>query len=275
MVLSCLARAFAFIYASIVLANTVAAGSLCQAVSAPAYYWPLAQGHPYNPDYAAFKLSRVETVVFPGPLAKEPGESDALYTARIFAFQTMVKDLRANGIRVLGYISTNYGDRPLSDVNADIARYRQIFKGLQVIDGYFLDETSTDPAKLAFYKLVARTIQRGDGGYIMLNPGTYPPTAELFKIGDVIVAFEGTAAAHSALIAPTYAATLPSSKIAHIVHTAPDTVQAVRAIVAKARSMNAQYVFVTHMSAAPGVNTFGVLPKQLPKLEIEIGLACD
>ncbi len=260
---------------SLLTAPVASASSLCQAISAPAYYWPLANGQSYNPDYAALKLSRVETVIFPGPLSQDPGETDAVYQARIDAFRAMVKDLRASGIRLLGYVSTSYGNRTLTTVRADIARYRQLFAGQYAIDGFFLDETATISAKLPYYKALAVTIRRGAGGYIMLNPGAYPTIPDLFKIGDVTVAFEGTAADYAAAVSPSYAATLPASKIAHIVHTAPDTVQAVRDIVTKARSLNAQYLFVTHLSAAPGVNTFGTLPNQLSKLESEIGLACQ
>lgn len=269
------AAASALAALSLSMAPAAGASSLCQAIGAPAYYWPLADGQAYNPDYAALKLSRVETVIFPGPLSQDAGESDTVYQARIAAFRAMVKDLRASGIRLLGYISTSYGNRPLATVRADIARYRQLFAGQYAIDGFFLDETATISAKLPYYKNLAGTIRSRAGGYIMLNPGVYPTIPDLFRIGDVTVAFEGTAATYATATAPAYARTLPASKIAHIVHTAPDTVPAVQAIVTKSRELNAQYLFVTHLSAAPGVNTFGALPNQLSKLESEIGLACQ
>ena len=54
--------------------------------------------------------------------------------------------MKAAGVRVLGYVHTSYGKRPIAEVQAEIDRYDKWYKP----DGIFFDEVTTDASGLAY-----------------------------------------------------------------------------------------------------------------------------
>jgi hypothetical protein len=133
------------------------------------------------------------------------------------AYGEAVRTLQAAGIRVLGYVPTTYGARPLANVLADVRRYLAWYG----VDGIFFDETSADGALLPYYR--AMSLQaRGDADrVVVLNPGV-PPAAGYFDIADVVVTFEGSYAAYASAMeaTPDWLRRMRSDRIAHLVYGA-------------------------------------------------------
>jgi hypothetical protein len=133
------------------------------------------------------------------------------------AYGEAVRTLQAADIRVLGYVPTSYGGRPLADVLADVRRYLAWYG----VDGIFFDETSSDAALLPYYRALSRQARGGTGRLVVLNPGV-PPAAGYFDVADVVVTFEGTYAGYASAMAatPDWLRELRPDRVAHLVYDA-------------------------------------------------------
>ncbi|MFD3571987.1 spherulation-specific family 4 protein, partial [Streptomyces sp. NPDC058667] len=67
------------------------------------------------------------------------------------AFAEAAGRLKAAGVRLLGYVDTDYGRRPHAEVVTDLLRHRDWYG----TDGAFLDQVATAPDALAHYRRVA------------------------------------------------------------------------------------------------------------------------
>lgn len=164
--------------------------------------------------------------------------------------------LEGNGGRAVGYVDTDYGMRPLSVVETDIRDYIQ-FYGSRV-DGFFLDEMSTDPSNTSYYQQLYGYIESLTSGHYQVigNPGTATPPDYLFAsppIADTFVTYEGYASGYTS----ANTSTGPSSLYANIIHDQP-TVAGMQADVAFAAAHNVGYVYVTDQTEA--TNPYGQLP---------------
>jgi hypothetical protein len=153
------------------------------------------------------------------------------------AYGEAVRTLQAAGVRVLGYVPTRYGTRPVADVVADVRRYRAWYG----VDGIFFDEASADASLLPYYRVVSRQV-RGDGGrLVVLNPGV-PPASGYFDLADVVVTFEGTHAGYATAMeaTPDWLRRVRPERIAHLVYGA-SRAEALDAVAGS----TAGYVYVT------------------------------
>jgi len=98
------------------------------------------------------------------------------------AFVNGINKLQAANIRVLGYMSANYGDRSLDSLKAEIDKYISWYD----VDGIMVDEFSNQAADLDYFKSLY-TYAKSKGLYVKANPGTdipesYVGTADNFSI---------------------------------------------------------------------------------------------
>lgn len=162
--------------------------------------------------------------------------------------------LRRAGVRILGYISTRWGDRPQSQIGEEMTQYELMYG----VWDFFLDEAATLPDKLPYYK----NLYALSSGLIVLNHGTIPDEAYL-ECGDVLVVFESTYAKHTLVKFPHWMKRYPKNRFAQIIHSAPDWARAKRAM-AKA-SETSGFVYVTDDTEAPDDNPYDVLPSYWQK----------
>mmetsp|Transcript_5640 Transcript_5640/g.16125 ORF Transcript_5640/g.16125 Transcript_5640/m.16125 type:complete len:216 (-) Transcript_5640:954-1601(-) len=94
--------------------------------------------------------------------------------------QLCMPHLRAAGVRSIGYVSTNYGDRDVKDIMRDIDTYQKQFGSHFV--GIFLDEGTswwdTSAAQLKVYRTAVAYVRRkyGTSSVVVINSGTrFPP----------------------------------------------------------------------------------------------------
>ncbi|MEU6381739.1 spherulation-specific family 4 protein [Streptomyces sp. NPDC046909] len=104
------------------------------------------------------------------------------------AFVEVAARLRTAGVRVLGYVDTDYARRPHTDVVRDLTRHRDWYG----TDGFFLDQVATGEQEFTYYRHLATTAGGNGSGSstVALNHGTTPHPSYA-RIADVLVTFEG------------------------------------------------------------------------------------
>jgi hypothetical protein len=85
-------------------------------------------------------------------------------------YARVLERARQKAITVLGYVSTNYGDRPLREVKDDVARWVNFYPGVQ---GIFFDEQASGPDKVSYYGTLYEYVRKERGlALVVTNPGT-------------------------------------------------------------------------------------------------------
>ena len=171
--------------------------------------------------------------------------------ARNFEYVGVRQSARGKGVRVIGYVYTEYGAKPFHEVRGEIDRYKEWYS----VDGIFVDGVSTDLAQIDYYRQVVAHIKARPGGLTVFNPGTFPDE-EYAKLADVLCVFDGSSSDHSIRQMPDWVFGYPSSKFWHIVYDAP-TSAAMKKAISSAMQYNAGYFFVTDGQLP---NPFGRLP---------------
>jgi hypothetical protein len=222
-------------------------GATCRAALIPAYVpaheLPALVRGPRRP-----RMVVVNPASGPGPRHSE-------------AYATAVRALQAAGVRVLGYVATDYGWRPLQAARADVGRYVAWYG----VDGIFFDETASGAAQLGHYRALARAARDDGARLVVVNPGV-PPAAGYFDLADVVVTFEGTYAAYVAAHEATPALDRePPDRAAHLIYGATRA-QALGALTGSA----AGYLYATS-GALP--NPWRTLPAYLDE-EVEALATC-
>lgn len=222
-----------------------------------------------SPGVSSLPNLAVVSYFYPGPawdpiVAAEPGIAtiinpnsgvgmslDPNYLAQTQAVQ-------AAGGTVWGYVYTTFAARAIGVVEAEILKYFQWYG----VNGIFCDETSTNPADVAYY-IALRTYAQGAAATysrtsrFVINPGTQTDVAYgAGTAADLICNFEGSASDYFTLYsAPGWVATKPASLFYHIIHDASALQLAPVVLLAAAR--NAGTVYVTD-GVEP--NPYGALP---------------
>ena len=181
-------------------------------------------------------------------------------------FQAAAKQARAAGSTVLGYSSTNDGQRPIGQIEADIRNYKAWYG----VTGIFLDSVNGVPSELSYYEQLTSYIHKIiPGATIWLNPGIYPDQ-QYMSLGNVMMVFEGTYAQYQDAQVPSWANNYPATRFANTIYGASSSAQASSAI-SLSRSRNAGYVYVTNLA---GANPYDALPSYWSTLADTIANGC-
>ncbi len=129
------------------------------------------------------------------PLSGPIDPLSTTYAGQYHDYTAALRLLRANAfVRILGYLPTTYGAKPLSQVSQYLDWYSSGYKdinGSSLLDGIFLDEFSNDIATLAYYRAVRADIRSraslasnwivGNTGVAVANSVFYTePLADVF-----------------------------------------------------------------------------------------------
>jgi hypothetical protein len=163
------------------------------------------------------------------------------------------------GIKVYGYVYTDYGSRSLSSVEAEVSDWYSWYG----LDGIFFDDASSDPALAGpgsyyneLYEYVKHMTGPGVlGTTVVLNPGTIPAEAYMTD-SDIICDFEGPEATYVNATFPAWVDSYPATRFWNIVYDSVGVAQMQRDV-SLARERNAGYVFVTTLS---GSNPYERMP---------------
>lgn len=152
------------------------------------------------------------------------------------SYPAQVAKAHGAGAKVLGYVHTRYGVRPIAEVKADVDKHQQWY----AVSGIFVDTTSNDPALVPYYEDLCSYI-KGKGLFVCLNPGTRCPE-RLAQIADAVMVVETDLARYLTHTHNAWEVNYPG-KLWHCIHTCPES--EMPKVVATAKARGAGYVLVT------------------------------
>lgn len=172
----------------------------------PAYFRP--DTRPDDWARMADRASRVRLVIL--NLANGPGlRPDP-------AFFPALRRLREAGVAVVGYVDTNYGQRPSSAVLADLDRFLQWYD----VTGVCFDRVSVTAEDLGHYAVLARSAREIGARVVVFNHGAHP-LAAYAQHADVLGTFEGPWRAYLQLAVPRWTRSMAAHKFYHVVYSVP------------------------------------------------------
>jgi Spherulation-specific family 4 len=240
--------------ARVPVADAAAAPATCHRTFVPAYPWS-----------SSFWTQAINSKPAPGVMILNVTGMGAGATP-VPHFQALVRKAHAKGIAVLGYSSTEYGQRPAAQVEADARDYKAWYK----VNGMFLDLTDNTRGELSYYRTLATYIRAvNPGSVIWLNVGAYPAPGYM-SVGNVIVAFEGSYASFRGLQVPAWAAHYRAARFADVVYATPgaDLASAVRL----SRLSRAKYLFATNLPGSP--DPYSALPSYWSREVAAVAAGC-
>jgi hypothetical protein len=230
-----------------------AANSACQSVVVPAYFSPSA-GWTRADD--SRPVPRLMILDISGIGAGNAPDRK---------FQAAVRRAQAAGIEVMGYSATDYGQRPVASVEADVRNYAAWYH----VTDIFLDESASSSSQLSYYRGLTDYIRRmSPGSTIMLNPGTYPDR-QYMSIGDIVMVYENSYANFPGLQVPSWVRDYPATSFAFSIYATPGSQLA--ATIALSRRRHAGYVYVTNGQPP---DPYSSLPGYWPSENSIIAAAC-
>lgn len=182
-------------------------------------------------------------------------------------------------LRVIGYVSTDYGRRPLSQVISDIEAYVDYYPDL---DGVFLDELNNNqhqplgdvgsPNVGEYYAAIRAKVSERPRQIIVGNPGNVSDSQGdwVFEVVNVLVTHENQATSYLAWEQPDWV--YPGTdrdhayRNAHLVHAVQRSIASAapsqeKRVLAASRERHAGYVYVTDEASPPEALLWDRLPK--------------
>ncbi|MBC7560142.1 MAG: spherulation-specific family 4 protein [Dermatophilaceae bacterium] len=174
----------------------------------PAYFDPIREAAEWSQVTA--RASAVRLVVLNPSNGPGPGRQGS--------YADLTDQLRATGIRRIGYVNTDYGTRPPGEVHDDCKAFRDWYD----VDGVFLDQVTSDVAGLDAYERYVRDARSLGCRKVVLNPGVYPHRA-YFDLANLVVTFDGNLEMHRTLQVPDWATSLAPQRFCHLVYGVPES----------------------------------------------------
>lgn len=232
-----------------------AAAAACQHTFVPAYAWSSAFWNGAIDSHPAPSVIILDITGVGAGTAPEPH------------FQALVDKAHAAGIKILGYSSTEYGQRPAAQVEADVRNYQAWYHA----NGMFLDLTASDTGELGYYQNLAGYIHSTiPQSLIWLNPGDFPAQGYM-SVGDVVMVFEGSYAGYRQLQVPGWVSHYDPSRFVNVVYATSRSDLA--GAVSLAGSRRAGYLFVTDLPGSP--NPYGALPSYWSQEVAAVAAGCS
>ncbi|TWT92879.1 Spherulation-specific family 4 [Botrimarina colliarenosi] len=175
----------------------------------PAYFYPSAGGD-WGRMTSALSEASITAIMNPG---NGPGNRiDANYTSATTSFTTA-------GGKLIGYVYSGYGSRPLDQVLADIDDYAEWYP----VSGIFVDEfsNSSDTAALDYYNAIYEHVKLIDPSWeVMGNPGTTTVEDYLTRpAADRLMVWENFGSTYPSHTPSPWNADYDSSRFVNLLHT--------------------------------------------------------
>jgi hypothetical protein len=202
----------------------------------PAYFYPRWTTPESNSwDDLALAAGRVPVIAIMNPRSGPGSVGDANY-------RRAVAEMHQSGGRVIGYVPTAYGARPLAAVKLDVDRYYYWYPG---IDGIFFDEASgTATAKdLAYYQACFAYVKaKNPAALVQHNQGGRTDQAYT-QVSTQIAVFEGEVSSFGADAVPEWSAGVPGDCLFALAYHADAA--AMRVAATTAAASNVRWVYFT------------------------------
>lgn len=159
-------------------------------------------------------------------------------------YQRGIADLRRAGVKIVGYVPTNYGKRDLKAVNKDIDLYAKYFH----VDGIFLDEAASQKDQIGYYRKLYKYIKfKHRLSQVIINPGTDVDEGYFIqKVADVMVIFENYQRHWMKYHPPSYTKKYSSQRLAALIHTSNNRVM--KSSLDRALQNKLGYIYITNDS---------------------------
>jgi hypothetical protein len=209
----------------------------------PAYFHPAV--YPDQWEWLAEHAAQIAMVVL--NVANGPG------TAPEAPFKEATERLHSAGVTVIGYVDTNYGQRPARHIMSELGQYQDWYQ----VSGVCLDRVASVAAKLAYYGALTARLRKAGADTVFFNHGAYPVPAYA-EHADLLGTFEGPWPVYRQLNIPAWAAAWPADKFYHVVYSVPPERFGEAAQLAIKR--NAASVYITERG---GANPYDRLPTDI------------
>jgi hypothetical protein len=174
-------------------------------------------------------------------------------------YQQGIKDLHQSGIKIVGYVPSNYSNRDIQAVKADIDIYTKYFK----VDGIFIDEAASSTAKSSYYQQLYRYIKSKSTKHnVIINPGVNLEETYISQgVADTIITFENYQKNWNNYAPVKYQKNYPAQKFAALVHTTANR-KLMKSTLDRAIKNNLGYIYITDDSInTPNKNPWDTLPE--------------
>jgi len=131
-------------------------------------------------------------------------------------YPPVIEALREAGVRLVGYIDSDYGRRTPSEISREAETYLRRYQ----VDGVFLDQVSTGLPDLDHYAACVLGARSAGARFVALNPGAHPHPGYV-DLANLTVTFEGPWAEYRAMSVPAWVSQFPPGRFAHLVHSLP------------------------------------------------------
>ncbi len=163
---------------------------------------------------------------------------DGVGTRRDNFIADKAAELKAAGAQVIGYIATGYGTTSIGQVRLQMDNYVRWYG----VTGVFLDEMAGIPSKLNYYRSL-RNLALIKHLTVVGNPGQ-GAAAGYATVTDVLVTYEDAYSdGFNRFTQPQWTSTLPATRLAAIVHSAPANV--LNSIIDRTLTQRYGWVYVT------------------------------
>ena len=154
-------------------------------------------------------------------------------------YVAVLERVKASGIRVMGYVDTRYGERPVALVKADVDAWESLYG----VTDAFLDQTASSPHELPYYLEIGDRIRMTPGAVVMFNSGNNVDEHYL-HVADILNIFEGSRSAYAAFKPAEWTDAYPRSRFSHLIYDVPDEA-GLDAVLRQSVAQRAGYVYVT------------------------------
>jgi hypothetical protein len=227
----------------------------------PAYFYPEGAGQRLW-EALGEAARRVPVTAIMNP-ASGPGRAGAGADPR---YTAALARARGAGVKVIGYVSTDYARRDAAAVIAEADRYAALYPGIQ---GIFFDEQPSADAQVPYYRALYQHVKARDpAALVVTNPGTSMGAAYLdAPAADVACIFESSHGFES-YQPPGWVAERGREHAAALCYNIPDAA-AMRHCLDLARQRNLGWVYVTDDR---GGNPWDSLPSYWSEEVAAVGL---
>ncbi|MGO8885783.1 MAG: spherulation-specific family 4 protein [Streptosporangiaceae bacterium] len=166
------------------------------------------------------------------------------------AFFPALSALRDAGVAVVGYVDSNYGQRPVQEAMADLDCFLRWYD----VTGVCFDRASVTAQDLPYYASLARASRDIGAATVVFNHGAHPLEAYA-EHADVLGTFEGPWRSYLQLSVPRWTRSRPADRFYHVVYAVPRDRFADAFLLATGRRAGSVYV-----TERGGANPYDGLP---------------
>jgi len=173
-------------------------------------------------------------------------------TAKDPAYVTAIAQARAAGIFVLGYVATDYGQRPEADINSDVNGYYDLYQlsGIYFAEGPMV--SGCDTLEAEYRRLTALALSRDSNAYLAIGT-RFCPTYITFS--DLMVEFAEDWTTYQSYTVPSWMPANSPERFCQFINSVPPA-EASHAL-SMAVGYGAGWVFATDGTQP---NPWGALP---------------